>query len=96
LNIRRRASKPRQGETSIEENAMSTSDSSIFKSMLKHANVRELNPKQRELVDAYRLGKLDETDFQFRLSKDPALAKWVREVLEAASTDSLSRETHRT
>jgi hypothetical protein len=69
---------------------MSTSDSSIFKSMLKHANVRELNPKQRELVDAYRLGKLDETDFQFRLSKDPALAKWVRQVLEAASTDPLS------
>jgi hypothetical protein len=69
---------------------MSTSDSSIFKSMLKHANVRELNPKQRELVDAYRLGKLDETDFQFGLSKDPALAKWVRQVLEAASTDPLS------
>ncbi len=70
---------------------MSTSDSWIFRGTLKHANVRGLNPKQRELVDAYRLGKLDEKDFQFQLSKDPALARWVRQVLEAASTDPLSK-----
>jgi hypothetical protein len=47
--------------------------------------------KQRELVDAYRLGKLDEKDFQFQLSKDPALARWVRHVLEVARTDPLSK-----
>ncbi len=69
---------------------MSTGDNWIFKSTLKHASLRELNKQQRELVDAYRLGKLGEQDFQFQLSKDPALAKWVRQVLEAASTDPLS------
>ncbi|KWV53740.1 hypothetical protein AS026_03580 [Rhizobium altiplani] len=70
---------------------MSTGDSWIFKSTLKHANVQALNPEQRELVDAYRLGKLDEQDFQCQLLKDPALAKWVRQVLEAASREPLSK-----
>jgi len=69
---------------------MSIGDSWTFRSTLKHASVRELNTQQRELVAAYRLGKLAEQDFQFQLSKDPALAKWVRQVLEAASTDPLS------
>jgi len=70
---------------------MSTSDTRTFKIRLKHANDRGLNKQQRELVDAYRLGKLDEKDFQFQLSKDPALAKWVRQILEAASNDPLSK-----
>ncbi|CCM78273.1 hypothetical protein [Rhizobium mesoamericanum] len=70
---------------------MSMSDIQPFRSAVKHANARELNKQQREIVDAYRVGKLDEKDFQDQLLKDPALAKWVREVLEAASKDPLNK-----
>ncbi|MCS0463425.1 hypothetical protein J2W42_004685 [Rhizobium tibeticum] len=57
----------------------------------KHAKVRGLNKQQQELVYAYRLGKLDEKTFQFHLLEDPALAEWVRRVLEAASHDPLRK-----
>ncbi|WP_028748186.1 hypothetical protein [Rhizobium mesoamericanum] len=70
---------------------MSTSDTQSFKSPLKNGDVRGLNKQQRDIVDAYRFGKLDEKDFQHELSKDPALAKWVRQVLEAASKDPLNK-----
>ncbi|CAN7707885.1 hypothetical protein [Rhizobium sp. LjRoot258] len=77
---------------------MSTSGIRTFKSRLtelgsvwpKHAMARGLNKEQQDVVAAYRLGKLDEKAFQFHLSKDPALAKWVHQVLEAASHDPLN------
>ncbi|CAN7162002.1 hypothetical protein [Rhizobium sp. LjRoot258] len=71
---------------------MSTIDAKILKSRLtKHAKERDLSEQQRKLVEAYRMGKMNEQDFQSQLSKDPVLAKWVRQVLEAASKDPLSK-----
>ena len=71
---------------------MSTIDAKILKNRLtKHAKERDLSEQQRKLVGAYRTGKMNEKDFQSQLSKDPVLAKWVRQVLEAASKDPLSK-----
>ncbi|CAN7579857.1 hypothetical protein [Rhizobium sp. LjRoot258] len=71
---------------------MSTIDANILKSRLtKHAKERDLSEQQRKLVEAYRMGKMNEKDFQSQLSKDAVLAKWVRQVLEAASKDPLSK-----
>ncbi|MDQ0561140.1 hypothetical protein QO004_002933 [Rhizobium mesoamericanum] len=72
---------------------MSTSNIQLlFKGRLaKSAKDRGLDRQQKDLVEAYRLGKLDEKDFQLQLSKDPVLAKWVKQVLEAASNDHLRK-----
>ncbi|KWV40200.1 hypothetical protein AS026_26740 [Rhizobium altiplani] len=72
---------------------MSTSNIQLlFKGRLaKSAKDRGLDRQQKDLVEAYRLGKLDEKDFQLQLSKDPVLAKGVKQVLEAASNDHLRK-----
>jgi len=78
---------------------MSSSDLEEFKAPLpkleivgrRFSRARALNQQQTDLVSAYRQGKLDEEAFQLFLCRDPDLAAWVHQVLEAASHDPLTR-----
>lgn len=55
------------------------------------SKARALNQEQRDLISAYRQGKLDEEAFQLFLCRDPDLAAWVHQVLETASHDPMTR-----
>ncbi|MBW9115548.1 hypothetical protein JNB88_18075 [Rhizobium cauense] len=81
-----------------EEITMSSSDFEAFKAPSpkvesvgrKFSKASALNQQQKDLISAYRQGKLDEEAFQLFLRRDPDLAAWVRQVLEAASHDPLT------
>jgi hypothetical protein len=49
----------------------------------KNVDVPALNEEQQALIDAYRLGRIDEKEFQLHLSRDRALANYVQQLCQA-------------
>ncbi|SEI17251.1 hypothetical protein SAMN05216228_103452 [Rhizobium tibeticum] len=49
----------------------------------KNVDAPPLNEEQQTLIEAYRLGRVDEKEFQLHLARDRALANYVQQLCQA-------------